>query len=579
MPLVRRGNRLTDPQPGASNAAGTLPRVSAAEADGVPATLQAHLERDDDDPREATVTAGDDLSIQDPVALLRHLHESGRFHRDGRLGRVFHPGMVSLRENVEADSLHISVDGNHLSAHVDAVSPLVADGDGPSRYSLRQAAMHNVHGMAQDFLWLVRGRQGDHSCVLDCEWISDGKSRSPALLDPKASTWSVQFEARVAGSLDEQRLRAAFATALGTSDPDDVRLDVATCDDDADLQAARANLLSVAVSLVGRPPLRATLARHPDGDVLMLNVNHAAADGTGVLQVLRAIARAYAGHAGDEPALDFLACRELPVRPGRPHASLAARTAKRTVNRVRDTLARPGHLAADGGRDDGEYGFHMVALDAELAARVSDLQRTHSDRHVLMAALQLAVGHWNREHGEPVRQVGVLVPADLRPDDWGEDVIGNFSVTARVSTGRLERRSAGSVLKAVAAQNKRNKRLRTGIALIDGLRRNGLLAMWAKQSLVVLQPLTGNHHVDAAMLCDLGRIDLPPFGADGGEIREIWFSMPTRSPMCMCVGAATVDDRPHLTLRYPRRLLGADAARRFGDLLVAQIARVAGQEI
>ena len=127
--------------------------------------------------------------------------------------------MVSLRENVATDSLHISVDGNHLSAHVDGVSPLTAEDDAPSRYSLRQAVMHNVHGMAQDALWLARGRQGDHSCVLDCEWISDGKDRSPALLDPKASSWSVQLEVRVAGELDERRLRAALATALGIAAP------------------------------------------------------------------------------------------------------------------------------------------------------------------------------------------------------------------------------------------------------------------------------------------------------------------------------------------------------------------------
>ena len=542
------------------------------------ATLQERLERATEDSREAPVVAGEDLACQDPVALLRHLDESGRFHRDGRIGRVFHPGMISLRENVEEDSLHISVDGNHLSAHVDVVSPMAADSDGPSRYSLRQAAMHNVHGAAQDFIWLVRGRQGDHSCVLDCEWVADDKSRSPALLDPKATTWSVQFDARVAGSLDEQRLRAAFETVLGTSDREDVRLEVVTCDDDAALQAARAKLQSIAVGLVGRPPLRATLARHPDGDVLMLNVNHAAADGPGVLQVLRAVARAYAGHTDDEPALEFLATRELPVRPGSPHASIAVRTAKRAVNRVRDTLARPGHLAADGGTDDAEYGFHTVALDADLTARIGDLERAHSDRHVLMAALQLAIGHWNREHDEPIRQVGVLVPADLRPDDWGEDVVANFSVTARVSTGRLERRNAKAALKSVAAQNARNERLRTGIALIDGLRRNGLLAMWAKQSLIVLQPLTGNQHVDAAMLCDLGRVELPPFGADAGEIREIWFSMPTRSPRCMGVGAVAVGERLHLTLRYPQRLLSPEAAGRFGELLIAQIGRVAGHE-
>ena len=157
-----------------------------------------------------------------------------------------------------------------------------------------------------------------------------------------------------------------------------------TCRDDDELRSdARQRLQSVAVGLVGRPPLRARLARHNDGDVLMVNLNHAAADGPGALQVLRAVARAYAGHAEDEPALDFLACRDLPVRPGAPHASLAARTAKRVVNRVRDTLARPRHLAADGATDDAGYGFHTVTLDRDLtrahrrgAARASATARS-----------------------------------------------------------------------------------------------------------------------------------------------------------------------------------------------------------
>ena len=537
-----------------------------------PATLQSRLEGTDHDAPSGDPAAGAP-PISDPVALLRHLHVSGRFHRDGPLGRLFHRGMVSLRENVATDSLHVSVDGNHLSAHVDGVSPLTADDDAPSRYSLRQAAMHNVHGMAQDLLWLARGRQGDHSCVLDCEWVSDGKQRSPALLDPKASGWSVQLEVRVAGELDERRLRAALATALGIA-PEDAPLDVESCRDDAELAVARTGLQRVAVALVGRPPLRARLAHHSAGDVLMVNLNHAAADGRGALQVLRAVARAYAGHAEDEPALDFLACRALPVRPGAPHASLAARTAKRVVNRVRDTLTRPRHLAAGGATDAVGHGFHTVALDSDLTSRIAEVQREHPDRHVLMGALHLAVGEWNLGHDEPARQIDVLVPADLRPDHWGNGVVGNFSVTSRVSTGRRERRDPPSVLWAIAAQNARNKRQRTGIALIEGLRRNGMLALWAKQSLVVLQPLTGNHDVDAAMLCDLGRVELPPFGGDAGAIREIWFSAPARSPQCLSIGAVVVGGRMHLTLRYPHRLFDAVAAERFADCYQAQIRRV-----
>ncbi len=114
---------------------------------------------------EASGTAGpaaDAVSIDDPVALFRHLDASGRFHRDTGIGRLFHPGQVSLRENVPNDSLHVVIEGNRVSAHVDRVSPLGVRPAGPSRYSVRRAAAHNVVGMAQDVVALLRGRQGDH---------------------------------------------------------------------------------------------------------------------------------------------------------------------------------------------------------------------------------------------------------------------------------------------------------------------------------------------------------------------------------------------------------------------------------
>jgi len=562
-----------------------VPRIDAGretpadEADGAPPTLQSRLERADDDPRQASAAAGADRSIQDPVALLRHLDASGRFHRDGRLGRIYHPGTVSLRENVATDSLHVSVDGNHLSAHVDGISPLAAQSPGPSRYAVHRVLLHNVYGAAQDLVWVLRGRQGDHSCVLDCEWIAEGKRRSPPLLDPKDTRWSVQLEARVAGSLDESRLRAAIAQALGAPDDDDVALDVEACRDDAGIQAARLRLQRRAIGLVGRPPLAACLARHEGGDVLMLNVNHAAADAQGALLALDAIARAYAGRADDaEPALDFLACRDLPVRPAPPPSSFAAGIAKRVVERVRDALAQPSRMSADGGCDDDGYGFHVVALDGEQTARIAEVERAHPDRNVKMAALHLAIGQWNLEHDAQSRQIAVLVPTSLRPDEWAGDVVGNFSVTARVSTSRRERSGPASALKAVAQQNARNKRTRTGIALIDGLRRNGLLTLWAKQSLVVLQPLTGNRDVDAATLCDLGRIDAPSFAGEApeaeGDIRELWLSTPARSPLTLSIGAVTVAGRLHLTIRYPLRILDADATRRFADRLLAQITSV-----
>lgn len=545
-------------------------------ADEPATTLQARLEDDGGVERAVPTVAGP--TIADPVALLRQLDASGHFHRDSSFGRLFHRGMVSLRENVPNESLHVSVEGNRVSAHVDEVSPLEAD-EGPSRYSLRRAVLHNLVGMAGDVVWLLRGRQGDHSCLLDCEWApADAQDAAgPDLLDPKAGAWSVHLEARVAGALDARRLRAALAAVLCAGRaPGRELLEVVDCDDDDDaLAQARAEMQRRVVLMTGAPPLRACLARQPRGDVLMLNVNSAAADGVAAMTVLHAIARAY---GGDESAaaLDFLAGHELPVRPASPSTSVPALAYKRAVERLRDKLARTGRLVADGATDRDGYGYHMVALSAEETQHAVEGTRPGTERNVLMAALHMAIGDWNREHGAPGRRIGVLVPANLRPDQWPPEAIGNFSVTARVSTNRRERRRPAAALDAVNAQRARNKRTRTGVALIAGLRRASLLALWAKQSAVVLQPLTGNRLVDSAMLCDLGWIDdAPSFGPDAGETSELWFSAPARSPLSLCIGAVTAGGRLHLTLRYPHRLFGPDAARRFADCYVDHVRRVA----
>ena len=58
----------------------------------------------------------------------------------------FTAAMVSLRENVETESLHVAIDGNRVSAHVDEASPLDVRSDRSSGYSMRRALVHNLAG-------------------------------------------------------------------------------------------------------------------------------------------------------------------------------------------------------------------------------------------------------------------------------------------------------------------------------------------------------------------------------------------------------------------------------------------------
>lgn len=516
----------------------------------------------------------DEHILDDRATLFHELEQSKRFHRDWFIGRIFHPGAVSFRENVRQSSLHLTIEGDRVLAHVDRVSPLEPHDRGP-RYALGRIALHNLSGMATDLARLVRGRQGDHRCELDCEWVPAGEIERDdlPLLDPEQSPWSVHAEVRVAGTLDEGRMAAALEAVLGGGAAD--VLSTVTCPDGAALEAAREQLQAVAVPLVGGLPLRAVLAHSPDGDVLMVNLNHAAADAPGALHVLEAIASAHAGRS-DPPVLDFLATHDLPVRPtaARPK-SLALRYRTR-LERLRDALARPVLLHADRADDLPGHAYHhltVAPLDAASLATVGD---PDLDNDVLLAALHLAISVWNAEHGEADGRISVLVPVDLRTRPWPREVVGNFSVTARVSTDPDDRVSPTEALKSVVAQTHRNIRTRTGTALIDALDRHGLLPLWARQSVIVLQPLTANHLLDSAVLAYVGRLHEPPsFGEGAGDTVELWVSVPSRMPHGLSVGGAVVAGRLHLTFRYPRGLFHAEAARRFAQCYLAQLRLVA----
>jgi NRPS condensation-like uncharacterized protein len=336
---------------------------------------------------------------------------------------------------------------------------------------------------------------------------------------------------------------------------------------------ARADLSQAPARADDHPPLRACLARHGDGDVLMLGLNHAASDGFGALQVMRTIARAYAGD-GSTPQLDFLATRELPVRPAPGFTSAPARAYRRAVERMRDTRERPARLAEDDPGDDVGCGYHLVSLTAAETRGAVGVEPGRANTDVLLAALHLAIEDWNDRHGSGGRSIAVLVQADLRPPEWREAPIANFSVVARVSTTPRDRSSPASTLETISAEIARNKRMRTGVALIAALERSRLLGLWAKQSVIVLAPLTGNL-IDTTVLCNLGSLDeAPSFGPDAGEAVELWFSTPARAPLSLCLGAVTVGGRLHLSFRYPHRLLGPGAARRFADCYVEHLRQV-----
>ncbi len=107
--------------------------------------------------------------------LIRTLEASDRFRRDGRLGGIFHPGRISYRELTPRDSLHIIIDGQRVSVHVDDICPLRCDPGAASGYSWIRVFTHNLSGFGGDISRRVRGLHGTQRCNLGCEivWVDD----------------------------------------------------------------------------------------------------------------------------------------------------------------------------------------------------------------------------------------------------------------------------------------------------------------------------------------------------------------------------------------------------------------------
>ncbi|HEX2272585.1 MAG TPA: hypothetical protein VHG90_01795 [Acidimicrobiales bacterium] len=85
--------------------------------------------------------------MTDVGALTRALETSGRFHRDSRLGRIYHRGAASYRELRPTDSFHVVIDASRVSVHVDRISPLKRRPDGSVRLSLTRILAHNLAGV------------------------------------------------------------------------------------------------------------------------------------------------------------------------------------------------------------------------------------------------------------------------------------------------------------------------------------------------------------------------------------------------------------------------------------------------
>jgi NRPS condensation-like uncharacterized protein len=409
------------------------------------------------------------------------------------------------------------------------------------------------------------------------------------LLDESEPTQplSIQFEVRAPGSLYENRLRGAVASACAlhpmararqvpwrssderyqweiteTPDVDPVR--VVRAGDDAAVGAARAELQSRGVPLAESPPFRVWLVRHSGGDYVMVNVNHSASDGVGTLRLVRSIVRAYAGDPDPTPDVDALAVRDLDVELAPATLEERLRGWRGMIDSWSKAASAPARLAPDGGSDHAGFGFHHVSLPADRTAALDPKrhwQATVND--LLLAALARTIETWNAAHGAPCKRVGLMMPVNVRPRDRWYEVVGNFAGEVTVSTTAKERTDREALMNAIASQTRQAKDDGTASAVLALLGGRRAVPLGVKQALTAILTPTAQRYVNSSVLSNVGRVSEAMSFGDGGAATELWFSPPVRAPMSIGLGAASYRGRLHLAFRFCRSALGAAAVERF----------------
>jgi NRPS condensation-like uncharacterized protein len=412
-------------------------------------------------------------------------------------------------------------------------------------------------------------------------------------LDREDEPWSVHLEVAVEGEIDEQRLRdavlagirahplarARLRPALPTDvryhweiadDVDDVPLEVVACEDRAGLDAARERLMSQSPSLESPPPFAVTLAHHPGGDVVMLNLAHAAGDGMSAVRLMASFLRAYAGENDPLPGVDPLEVRDIARLVNSRSVRARLDRGATLVEQVGRLARSPARIAPQGAGDRPGYGFALLKLDpSELETVRSHRRESATVNDVLLAGLGVSIRRWNDEHGAAAGPVSVMMPVNLRPAEWRNDVVGNFASYVSVRFAPRDLVDLPAAVSAARARTREIKRRDAAGLVVDLLELpTATLPTAVKRRFQDLITLTADRYVDTSVLSNLGRLEgVPHLGGTAGAVTQVWFTPPGRMPLGASIGAATYEGELFLCLRYRHALFDADGGAEFAAVL------------
>ncbi len=428
---------------------------------------------------------------------------------------------------------------------------------------------------------------------------------------------SIHMEVHLAGRLDPERLLSAARAACERhpltrahmipfepgdrtyewqiqDDATPPPLEIVACADEHALALARARFLEMGPPLEAAPPFRLLLAHRPQGDALMMVLNHAVCDGTGAWRILISLLRAYAGVDDPVPDFDPLTARDL-----RPLVLPDTRRERlRRLSRLPAVFVKtsvPECIAPDGGErpvrgaesdkgrggaddegagpdgvaesaDPGEGVYPMAFDERETAVLEARRGEASTLNDVMLGGLVLAVRRWNAEHGASRGKICVTVPVNLRPPSWSEEILGNFASLMPVAVTKGAPDGLDELVAVVTKDTQKAKRNHTANAMFDlipGVMRR--LSLQRKRGYGLREPETLERLQDTAVLSNLGRLALPDLG-EAGPVQGAWMFPPARFTRGFAIGALSVGGRLQLGLRYQRAFFNEEAAAAFAAL-------------
>lgn len=397
------------------------------------------------------------------------------------------------------------------------------------------------------------------------------------LLQEHLDADTVHVEAHLPGTVDVERLRAAFTRTLAGHPTLQVRqsdsrwwhrryhwepapIDPAAVAATADLGTTRHRALTEPPPLAAGPPLRLETAPAPGGGTaLLLTAAHTLADAGTCLRLLCDLADHYSGSPVGERSAG--PARQRSAGPADASTAATARG------------GRPVRIAPAASPSPGT-GVHLSVLP---------LTRTGADRlrptvnDLLLTAVQLTLAEWNHRHDHPTGPIHLSMPIDDRP--YGPLAPGapmgnhNHLTTIRAGTPAPDA-GAAALLGRISARTRAAKAAPvTGGGLVARLVSTPWLPVGAKAPLTRTLRRVAAPWTSTALVSNIGRVTHPLDFGPAGPPDALWFSAPVRMPRGLSVSALTLDDRLHLAVRHCHQLLdqsaAAELARRCAETLDA----------